>query len=146
MVSPQIVIQPCRSDLIIEEEDDIQNVEDSIFTPTTKSPEASTIQLHLPTSLSPVDPALERPSSSMARLVRSLQLMKKWVAQKEKGSTDRDVFMERFKSAAPDVHHVYNNTESEKNGPTGKKRRSWLIWGKKYFPLSPTQYILYWYI
>lgn len=142
VVSPHIVIQPCRSDLTIVEEDDIQTVEDSIFTPTAGTPEVNMTQLHVPQSLPPVDPAMERPSSSMARLVRSLQLMKKWVAQKEKGSTDREVFMERFKSAAPNVHHVYN-TESEQREPTGKKKR-WLIWGKKYFPLSPTQYILYW--
>ena len=146
MASPHIVIQPCRSDLTIEEEDDIQNVEDSIFTPISQTPEV--VQLHVPHSLPPRDlaaPSVERPASSIARLVRSLQLMKKWVAQKEKGSTDRDVFMERFKSAAPNVHHVYNTTEkSERAGPAGERRRKWLIWGKKYFPLSPTQYILYW--
>lgn len=148
-VSPRIRIQPCRSDLTIQEEDDIQNVEESIFTPTSQTPEI--IQLHAPPESlpppSPGDPGDgERSPSSMARVVRSLQLMKKWVGHRERGSTDRDVFMERFKSAAPNIHHVYNTeahrerTEEE----NGKKRKQWLIWGKKYFPLSPMQFILYW--
>ena len=141
-VSPHIVVHPCRADLTIEEEDDIPTVEGGVFTPTTEDP---VIQLQVPMTLPPtMDPAMERPPSSMARLVRSLQLMKKWVALKERGSTDRDVFMERFKSAAPNIHHVYN-TESKKEGPTGEQRRKSLLWGKKYLPLSPNQYILYWY-
>lgn len=149
-----VVVMPCKPEVIIEE--DLEDLNEDEFATTTKvsipeSDEASAetqnpkvVHLQIPPRASPKSKKArehqeqcekKKRTPEMAKVVSSLQFIKKWVEKNK----EKDVFMKRFKKAdGPSPTHKMERNAEELN-------KKWCIWGEKYFPLNPSQSILYWY-
>lgn len=147
-----VVVMPCKPEVIIEE--DLEDLNEDEFAATTKvsipeSDEASAetqnpkvVHLQIPPRASPKSKKArehqekKKRTPEMAKVVSSLQFIKKWVEKRGKFFKEKDVRFKKADGLSP-THKMERNAE--------ELNKKWCIWGEKYFPLNPSQSILYWY-
>ena len=70
----------------------------------------------------------QQPTTTFAKLVHTVQLIKKWTATTENDSEEvRQAFLTRFKPGGPNIDDAYvnNNAPQEKEGEDGDTSNSW---------------------
>ena len=84
---------------------------------------------------------LDESGTAFAKLVKTVQFIKKWAGKAEEPIHGREEFLERFKMSGPIIEE--NNTESSEEEEEEKSATNNVKCSKKFFQLNPMGTVLY---